>query len=273
MSGLKRLFRLKNDRFLSLTYGAKMDRIDSAVLAQSTGYTPLGALTEPNNVKKTESLPFTIRVVNGAADLEQAVEMRRSAYRRHMPEFAETMGIEPLDAAPGTTVLLAQSRLDGGPLGTVRIQTNTFGPLAVEQSLRMPDWMNQASIAEATRLGVASGAIGRMVKVALCKAFYMHCVQNGIEWMLITARSPIDREYQAMLFEDLYGKHEFLPMAHVGGIPHRVLVKPVASVQPHWATANHPFFKFFFETDHPDIDIGAASKQGKGAPRYEMNEA
>lgn len=72
-----------------------MDRIDSAVLAQSTGYTPLGALTEPNNVKKTESLPFTIRVVNGAADLEQAVEMRRSAYRRHMPEFAETMGIEP----------------------------------------------------------------------------------------------------------------------------------------------------------------------------------
>src|SRR5690349_7262162 len=106
------------------------------------------------------------------------------------------MDVEALDAAPGTVVLLAQSRLDGGPLGTMRIQTNVFGPLAVEQSVRLPDWLNQARLAEATRLGVARGAIGRMVKVALCKAYYMYCVENDIDWMLITARSPLDREYE-----------------------------------------------------------------------------
>ncbi|WP_454807459.1 N-acyl amino acid synthase FeeM domain-containing protein [Paraburkholderia fungorum] len=238
-----------------------MDRIDSVVLTQNTGYTSLEERFNQNTVKKTERLPFTVQVASNLADLDKAVEMRRAAYRRHVPEFAETMVVETLDRAPGTVVLLAQSRLDGGPLGTMRVQTNTFGPLAVEQSVRLPDWLSQASLAEATRLGVARGPIGRMVKVALCKAFFMYCAQNGVDWMLITARSPLDREYEAMLFGDVYGHNEFLPMAHVGGLPHRVMAKPVALVRQRWAKVNHPFYGFFFETDHIDIDITSASNQ------------
>jgi hypothetical protein len=209
-------------------------------------------------------LPFTIKIVSDQAELSKAVEMRRAAYGRHLPEFAETMDVEALDAAPGTVVLLAQSRLDGGPLGTMRIQTNVFGPLAVEQSVRLPDWLNQARLAEATRLGVARGAIGRMVKVALCKAYYMYCVENDIDWMLITARSPLDREYEAMLFNDVYGQNEFLPMTHVGGMPHRVMAKPVALVRQRWAAVNHSFYGFFFETNHVDIDVSVASRPDQG---------
>ena len=81
--------------------------------------------------------------------------------------------------------------------------------------------------------------------------------------MLITARSPLDREYESMLFGDVYGQNEFLPMAHVGGLPHRVMAKPVALVRQRWAKVNHPFYGFFFETDHIDIDISGASKQGE----------
>lgn len=236
-----------------------MDRIDSVVLTQNTGYTPLGERLNRSIVKKTERLPFTVKVAGSLAELDRAVEMRRAAYGRHLPEFAGTMGVEALDAAPGTIVLLAQSRLDGGPLGTMRVQTNAFGPLAVEQSVRLPEWLRQARLAEATRLGVARGAIGRMVKVALCKAFFMYCAENGVDWMLITARSPLDREYEAMLFEDVYGQNEFLSMTHVGGLPHRVMAKPVDWVRQRWARVNHPFFGFFFETDHVDIDISVAS--------------
>lgn len=236
-----------------------MDRIDSVVLAQNAGYTSLEGGFGQSTVKKTETLPFTIKVVSTLADLDLAVEMRRTAYRRHLPEFAETMAVEALDSTPGTVVLLAQSRLDGGPLGTMRIQTNAFGPLAVEQSVRLPDWLAQARLAEATRLGVERGTIGRMVKVALCKAYFMYCGQNGIDWMLATARSPLDREYESMLFGDVFGENQFLPMAHVGGLPHRVLAKPVAVARQRWAQANHPLFKFVFETDHPDIDVRVAS--------------
>jgi len=240
-----------------------MDRIDSVVLTQNTGYTSLEAPVNQSTVKKQERLPFTIKVASRPGDLDKAVEMRRAAYRRHLPEFAENMGVETLDTAPGTAVLLAQSRLDGGPLGTMRVQTNAYGPLAVEQSVRLPEWLAGARLAEATRLGVERGPIGRSVKVALCKAYYLYCVQNGIDWMLITARSPLDREYEAMLFDDVYGQKEFLPMAHVGGLPHRVMAKPVALVRQRWTKVNHPFLGFFFDTDHPDIDVdaGGAAKQ------------
>jgi hypothetical protein len=241
-----------------------MDRIDSVILTQNAGYTSLEQSPDLGIVKKTERLPFTIKVVNHPAELDKAVEMRRAAYGRHLPEFAGTMGVEPLDAAPGTVVLLAQSRLDGGPLGTMRVQTNAFGPLAVEQSVLLPEWLREARLAEATRLGVARGAIGRMVKVALCKAYYMYCKQNGVDWMLITARSPLDREYEAMLFEDVYGQNEFLPMSHVGGMPHRVMAKPVALVRQRWAKVKHPFFGFFFETDHVDIDVSVDSNDQAG---------
>lgn len=239
-----------------------MDRIESVLLTQNSEYTSLGESFNQSAVKKTETLPFTIKVVSSVADLDKAVEMRRAAYRRHVPEFAETMGIEAMDAAPGTVVLLAQSRLDGGPLGTMRVQTNEFGPLAVEQSVVLPDWLGQTRLAEATRLGVARGTIGRLVKVALCKAYFMYCAQKGVDWMLITARSPLDREYEAMLFDDVYGQNEFLPMAHVGGLPHRLMAKPVALARQRWAQVNHPLFRFVFETNHPDIDVSVVTKHG-----------
>ncbi|TAM00727.1 MAG: hypothetical protein EPN70_21540 [Paraburkholderia sp.] len=240
-----------------------MDRIESVLLTQNSEYTSLGESVNQSAVKKTETLPFTIKVASSVADLDKVVEIRRAAYGRHVPEFADTMGVEALDAAPDTVVLLAQSRLDGGPIGTMRVQTNEFGPLAVEQSVALPDWLSQTRLAEATRLGVARGTIGRVVKVALCKAYYMYCAQNGVDWMLITARSPLDREYEAMLFDDVYGKNEFLPMAHVGGLPHRLMAKPVALARQRWAQANHPLLGYMVETYHPDIDVSVTPKQSK----------
>ncbi len=177
--------------------------------------------------EKRESMPFTIRIVRENADLEKVVEIRRMAYGRHLPAFAEKLGIEECDRDPGVAVLLAESKLDGAPLGTMRIQTNEYAPLAVEQSVRLPDWLAGSRLAEATRLGVAGGGVGRVVKVMLCKALWLYCEQQLVDYMVITARSPLDREYEGMLFEDVFGEKEFLPMAHVGGLPHRVLAKDV----------------------------------------------
>jgi hypothetical protein len=209
-------------------------------------------------LRKTERLPFTIRIVADDASLQKAVMMRQIAYGRHLPEFANKMTVESGDYEPGTVVLLAQSKLDGGPLGTMRIQTNEFAPLAVEQSVRLPDWLQGTRMAEATRLGVAGGAIGRMVKIGLCKALYLYCEQQRVDWMVITARSPLDREYEAMLFNDVFAAREFLPMAHVGGLPHRVMAKPVAVARERWAAAGHPLYRFMIHTHHPDIDLSAA---------------
>jgi hypothetical protein len=209
-------------------------------------------------LQKPEWMPFTVRIAASESDLERAVGVRRSAYGRHLPEFAQKMTVEACDRAPGTTVLLAESKFDGAPLGTMRIQTNDFEALPVQSSVELPAWCRAGRLAEATRLAVAGGSAGRVVKVMLFKTLFLFCEQRHVDWMIITARSPIDREYEAMLFKDIFGSREFLPMSHVGGLPHRVMAGEVSVARREWREAGHPLFNFVFQTRHPDIDLRRA---------------
>ncbi|PMS38535.1 hypothetical protein B0G57_102116 [Trinickia symbiotica] len=203
-----------------------------------------------------ERLPFTIRIVHDESDLEKAVGLRKAAYGRHIPELGTKMIAEDSDRAMGTTVLLAEARFDRAPLGTIRLQTNDRAPLAVEHSVTLPDWCKSGRLAEATRLSVANGGAGRMVKTMLFKALFLLCEQQGVDWLIITARSPIDREYEAMQFADIFEDRQFIPMAHVGGLPHRVMAGRVGIARQRWKEARHPLYRFVFETRHPDIDLG-----------------
>ena len=201
-----------------------------------------------------QRLPFTIRIVNDEQALQKAVGIRYSAYNRHLPKLAENLiRFEEADLAQDTIILLAESKLDGSPLGTMRIQTNHYHPLGLEQSVTLPPWLQGRNLAEATRLGVSSGQAGKVVKTLLFKAYFQYCVENGIDWMVITARFPLDRQYDALLFRDVFSGREFIPMQHVGNLPHRVMAFEVATARERWAAASHPLFDLMFEMRHPDL--------------------
>jgi hypothetical protein len=203
-----------------------------------------------------EILPFTVKLVRDDEDLDKAVQIRHSAYARHVPVFAEMLrNREATDSEDGVVVLLAESKLDGSPLGTMRIQTNEFKPLCLEQSVSLPEWLKSRRLAEATRLGVTDGKGGRLVTTVLFKAYYQYCRQIGTEWMVITGRSPIDRQYERMLFEDVFPDLGYIPFAHVGNLPHRVMSSCVDTAEERWAAAKHPLFDFAFRTHHPDIQL------------------
>jgi hypothetical protein len=203
-----------------------------------------------------ERMPFTVRIVSNEEQLSKAVGIRHAAYARHVPMVAAQLTApESLDHDPGTVVLLAESKLDGSALGTMRIQTNRYRPLALEQSVELPDWLQGKSLAEATRLGVAEGRIGRVVKTALFKAYYQYCLFAGVEWMVVAGRAPLDKQYERLLFKDVFLGGGFIPMRHAGNIPHRVLAFDVAAAERNWAAANHPLFDYVFRTYHPDIDL------------------
>jgi hypothetical protein len=203
---------------------------------------------------KEERLPFVVRLVRNAADLSKAVKIRHAAYARHLPEFAETLKTpEAMDMEDGVAILLAESKLDGSPLGTMRIQSNRFRPLCLEQSIELPAWLQKRPLAEATRLGVAEERVGRLAKTVLFKAYFQYCQQAGIEWMVIAGRSPIDRQYERLLFEDVYPGRGFIPLQHAGNLPHRVMSFNVQTAEARWTQANHPLHGFVFETHHPDI--------------------
>jgi hypothetical protein len=216
--------------------------------------------------KKEEFLPFTIAVVREEAQLEKAVHIRHSAYGRHVPALAATLSVaEPHDRDSGSILLLAESKLDGSSVGTMRIQTNRDKPLALEASAQLPNKFSGKRLAEATRLGVAQGSTGRVVKTALFKAFYLVCVEADIDWMVIAGRPPLDRQYQSLLFEDVY-PGMLVDLKHAANIPHRILALNVKQAEATWRGARHPLFDFMVRTHHGDIDVSGANSTLNSAP-------
>ncbi len=206
-----------------------------------------------------EAMPFTVKIVRTQSELAKAVQIRHAAYARHVPELAKLLReAEAYDYEEGSVVLLAESKLDGAPLGTMRIQTNFYQPLPLEGSVELPDWLQGRTLAEATRLGVKEGGIGRVVKVMLYKAFFLYCLGGKVNWMVVAGRTPVDRQYESLLFSDVFPGRGYIPLRHIGNIPHRVLAFEPSSAERRWAEAKHPLFDFIFRTRHPDIDLGDA---------------
>lgn len=206
-----------------------------------------------------QRLPFTISIASDEREIQDAVHIRYSAYARHVPGLAALLTApEPGDRDAGAVVLLARAKLDGEPLGTMRVQTNRHRALALEQSIALPPRLRQAHLAEATRLGVCQSRIGRVVKTLLFKAFYLYCRRTGVDWMVIGARAPLDRQYEALGFDDVFPGRGYVPLAHAGNIPHRVLGFELAGAEARWRQIQHPLYALFCRTQHPDIDLRGA---------------
>ncbi len=224
------------------------------------GYRPGGSFGASarvqDDVHKVERLAFAVRPVRNDEDLAKAIFVRHAAYARHMPGFAEKLKhAESIDSEPGVVILLAESKLDGAALGTLRIQSNAHAPLKVEQSVTLPRWLRDRPLVEVSRLGIVGGSVGRLVKTVLVKAAFQYCEQDGIDWALVAARAPLDRQYEQLLFEDLYPEQGFIPMRHGNNIPHRVMGFEIDTGKQRWSEANHPLFDFFCSTAHPDINV------------------
>ena len=245
-------------------------------LAPSLGRMPPLRTVEARRTEMTEELlPFTLRLVRTQAQLAKAVQIRHTAYARHLPDFAQTLKEpESADAEDGVVVLLAESKLDGSALGTMRIQSNEFKPLCLEQSVDLPATMTSRRLAEATRLAVTNDKVGRLVKAVLFKAYFQHCQNTGVVWMVIAGRSPIDRQYDRLLFEDVFPGMGYIPLRHAGNLPHRVMSFHIDSAKRRWAAANHPLLDLMCQTHPPDIELDIADRPRRGqTPRLPMQSS
>jgi hypothetical protein len=205
---------------------------------------------------KQETLPFTVRPVQDMNDLTKAIEARYMAYDRHVPALAARLkDVEATDTEDGVLVLLAESKLDGTALGTMRIQTNQFGPLAIEDSIALPSRFQGQKLAEATRLGVENGKIGLLVKLALFKACYQYCKMIEVDHLVIAGRAPLDRLYQRWLFQDVFPGGGYFALSHVNNIPHRIMSADLHTSQASWESAKHPLLEFMTGTIHLDLEF------------------
>ena len=215
-------------------------------------------LDEDAAAKLHNRLPFRISLAT-RADMDAVARLRTASYGRHLPELGERLAqSEPADFEAGCEVLVATSKLDGSLLGTLRIHSNVLKPLPLEASVDLPLPYVGSRMAEATRLCIKSSTASSLVRSALFKAFYFYCADQQIDWMLAVGRRPVDRLYDALLFSDVGEPGRYLPMAHVGNLPHRAMSLATASVEPSWMRAGHPLYGFFFLNEHVDIDLSGA---------------
>lgn len=201
-------------------------------------------------------LPFTLRVARCPADLADACRVRSQAYGRHLPAMAQPLERpDALDTQPGTALLIARDKASGAALGTLRIQRNQHAPLLLEHSLILPHRLAERPRAEITRLAVLPGADAQ-VRLALMKACYLYGLASQVRHLVIGARSePLIRIYRRLGFEDVLDEGTRVPLAHAGGLPHRILALDIVAAERTWLGAGHGLYPFMVETWHPDIQL------------------
>jgi len=212
--------------------------------------------------KYVEHLPFQVLIAE-ESDLPEVAALRSASYGKHLPELgAKLMTPEPADFESGCEVLIARSKLDGSLLGTLRTHANVFVPLPLQASMQLPNYLLGSRMVETTRLCVKGNPNSSVVRSALFKALYLYCMNQKADWIVATGRRPVDRIYDGLLFTDVAKAGEYYPMAHVGGVPHRVMCFDLLNAQRLWKSHDHPLYTFVIETNHPDIDLRGTKSLG-----------
>ncbi len=220
-------------------------------------------------IRPGEALPIKVRLVRTENQLNKAIKVRADAYGRHTPGFADALRvIEPDDVERSSLVLLAESKVTGEAVGTLRIHTNFDGPTYLERILTLPEFLRGAAIAYVTRLAVSSGPNGASVKLALFKALYRYCLATQISWILAVAREPVDRDFVRLGFLDVLPEGAKLRRpTDFGEVDVRPLYFDVLEAEHRWRQTRHPLYDFMVRKVHPDIEIFTSVSSSWATPR------
>lgn len=244
--------------------------VDTAAHSRLPGAADLIGLGNPDfpSSPRRAELPFRVRIARTEQQLEKAVSIRAEAYTRHMPTFGRSLReAEEIDMNPDSLVILAESKTDNEPVGTMRIQTNFHAPLPLEASIELPQRYHNRPMAAVSRLAVKAGKRGKMVKLALFKAMHRYCVAKQVEWVIIGARPPLQNLYLALDFSDVFEDQQPRPLATARNVPHRILAFAVATAERRWHEISHPLYDFMINSFHPDIEIFSSVSNRRAQPR------
>lgn len=209
---------------------------------------------------RAQSWPFTVRPARDDRELSRVAAFRAAAYGRHIPAFAASLrSIEAADRARASVVILAEDKVDRRIVGSVRLHLGRDRPLPLEASLVLPDWLtDDGPLLEPTRLAVEASEQGALARNALFKACFRYGQAAGASWLVATARRPLDRLYEGLLFRDVFDDGLARPMRHIGDLPHRVLALPLHGVQALYRAQRHPLSGYMTDIDHPDLVVDAS---------------
>lgn len=203
--------------------------------------------------EREERLPFRVRIAIAAQDVERAVEIRASAFSRHLPHVGEALRTaEKEDFRPDVLLLIAERKLDGRPIGSMRLEPNFGGPLRIEGETTLPARFRNKRLVETTRLGVENGIAGTLVMAALVKASFEICSASGIDYGIAVGRRSVGEIFRSMALDVVEGPVRL-------SYSERTLFWIFAMSKLEWEgrlrERNRFYFDFMARTEHPDIEI------------------
>lgn len=236
-----------------------------------TGFYPIRALTQSSDTagtsKSTELLPFRITLARTEAQLRRAVSVRASAFGRKSLELATALGEpEPADRSADSVVIIAEDKVTGDPIGTMRIASNLQRPMDIEAYDDLPDALVGRRIARAERLGVTTRRNASLVKVALFKALHRYCLALQIEWIVVQVTPPRDKDYRALGFFEILPDVNFESFI-LPGTRQICLALNAESAERRFHAVDHMLYRFMFATWHPDIDVFSSVRGEWARPR------
>lgn len=207
------------------------------------------------HIETSEELPFVVRLVETAQDLRKAVEIRSSAFARHIPSFGEELREpEADDHRRDVLLLIAERKTDRKVIGSMRMQPNIHRPLRVEGETTLPTAYIGRRLIEFMRLGVENGSAGRMVMAALAKAGYEICHAARFDFIVAAGRRSTSEIYRSMRFDDVFAG-DVVELSYAQNMPHSIFALPILEADYRWRATRHALYGFMARTEHPDIRI------------------
>lgn len=214
---------------------------------------------------------FKIKLARTIDQQSLAASIRERAYKHHLPSLSDILAnTDPIDLDRETVQLYCEDSL-GDPVGSLRFTGNKYRKLPLANSTLLPSTISEVNAAEITRLVVPPNSQSRYIKSLLFKSVYLYCVALQVKTIVAGARFPLDIEYQKLGFVEIFPGLGYVPIAHTGGIPHKILCCDVPSLNTKWRLENHPSYSFLFETFHEEIKIFDSVSSSLAMPRTLKN--
>lgn len=224
------------------------DKKSEALRMLTNRYRPYSTAPE-----RHELLPFRVRLATTSQDVQKAVEIRASAYARHLPAFAETLRTaEEEDHRSDVLLLIAERKLDRQPIGTMRLEPNFNRPLRIEGETTLPARYQGCRLVETSRLGVENGTSGTMVMAALVKAAFEIGHATGFDYGIAVGRRSMAELFRSLCFDPVEGP---VRIAYAKNSPLWIFAIPVLAWEDRLRAKGHLYYDFMARTEHADIDI------------------
>ncbi len=200
--------------------------------------------------------PYSVRIVRTPDQLQAAVDVRYQAYSEKLQALASKVS-QPgeLDFKHGPVVLLAENRLTGAPVGTLRLNTGAT-ILEMLADIDLPDTIVRERVAFVSRMAVIGMVQERqLVRNLMQKAVFQLCIAKQLNRMLLLAVEPRERLFYRCGFSDVFVDGQARHPAFLDRFPVKALYADTYSMERLWKEEGHPLYDFLFRTFHPEIEV------------------